>query len=109
MATRIQQARRPVPAALASRYHAALHSLAQWEDLCRDGDSLGFPPLLVKAALAGGIMAISYITWIFFRVQGELIPAVESGIDTIRMASEVAVWTLLGMVLYNFGTKGKLF
>ena len=54
-------------------------------------------------------MAISYITWIFFSVQKELGTAVEGGIETVRMASEVAVWTLLGMVLYNFGTKGRLF
>lgn len=104
MANRIQACRKPVPAALGGEYYAALSSLQKWEQAAEQ-DSLGFLPLVL---LGGLVLSLGAITYIFVKVAPEVIETGREAVRTFATVSNVAMWSLLGLGLYNLATKGKL-
>lgn len=108
----IQGARKPIPAGLASQYHAALTSLQYWEAAAEaEDESLGFGPLAL-VLWGGGVMTLAAIGYTIGTVLPEVLPMfgknVTDTVETFGQVSRWTMWALAGIGVYNLATKGKL-
>lgn len=106
MADQIGRARKAIPAALQPDYHRALDSLKRWEAASLH-DSLGFGPLALLL-WGGSILSLAGIGYIFAKVVPEVVPTTVGAVKAVGQVSQVGIWALAALGIYNLATKGKI-